>query len=95
MCAGHRLASYRGPSPTRKPELTYAEHGATAGIMPSGYHHDRWEADLGSFSPDRFDRPAESLWHWQVQLSAGMTVFPAGQGRSGLTFALAIRMPAT
>jgi hypothetical protein len=28
-------------------ELTYDKHGATAGIMASGYHHDRWEAGLG------------------------------------------------
>jgi len=74
--------------------LTYAEHGATAAITPSGYHHDRWEAELGSSSQDRFDRLAESLWHWQVQLGAAMTVFPAGQERPGLIFALANRLPA-
>jgi uncharacterized protein (UPF0548 family) len=54
--------------------------------MPSGYHHDRWKAGLGSFSQDRYDRLAESLWHWQVQFGAGMTVYrlfhlPAQQTR--------------
>jgi uncharacterized protein (UPF0548 family) len=37
-------------------ELTYAEHGATAGSMPAGYRHDQWEADLGGFDDVAFDR---------------------------------------
>jgi uncharacterized protein (UPF0548 family) len=30
-------------------ELTYRDVGATAGVMPPGYRHDRWEIDLGAF----------------------------------------------
>lgn len=75
-------------------DLSYPEHGATAGVRPAGYHHDRWEADLGPFSQDRFDRLAEALRHWQIHQRSGMTVIPADPVRPGLTFALAFRLPA-
>jgi len=74
-------------------ELTYAEHGATAGEMPPGYHHDEWEADLGAFSQATFGRLADQLRHWHVQTGSGLTIFPAGPVRPGLTFALWFRLP--
>jgi uncharacterized protein (UPF0548 family) len=70
-------------------ELTYDEHGATDGEMPPGYSHDQREADLGPFSQDRFDRLADGLSRWQVQLGSGMTIAPAEPVLPGLTFALA------
>jgi hypothetical protein len=57
-------------------ELTYAEHGATEGELPPGYSHDQWEADLGQLSQEQFDRLAESLRRWRVQLGSGMTIVP-------------------
>jgi uncharacterized protein (UPF0548 family) len=75
-------------------ELTYAEPGATAGEMPPGYHHDRWKADLGRYDDARFARLADAIAHWQIQLGAGLSVFPAEPVRPGLTFALSFRLPA-
>jgi uncharacterized protein (UPF0548 family) len=75
-------------------ELNYAEHGATAGELPAGYHHDRWDADLGRYDEAEFTRLADAIGNWQVQLGAGMTVYPAEPARPGLTFALALPLPA-
>ena len=75
-------------------QLTYPEHGATDGTMPAGYHHDQWEADLGSFEQARFDQLAAALDRWQAQLGAGLTIFPAEPVRAGLTFAFTFRLPA-
>lgn len=69
-------------------ELTYSEQGATAGELPAGYHHDQWQADLGPFSQEKFERLAAGLRRWQVQLGSGMTNFPAEPVSPGLTFAL-------
>jgi uncharacterized protein (UPF0548 family) len=74
-------------------ELTYPEHGATAGAMPSGYRHDRWRSDLGAFSGDRFERAALALRNWAVQRGAGLTVFPGGDIEPGMTFVLTLRLP--
>lgn len=75
-------------------ELTYSEHGATAGEMPPGYHHDEWEADLGPFSPDTFGRLADELRRWRAQTGSGLTIYPGEPVRPGLTFALWFRLPA-
>lgn len=79
-----RLAAEQGEL-----ELTYDEHGATDGEMPPGYSHDQCDADLGPFSPERFDRLADGLSRWQVQQGCGMTIVPAEPVSPGLTFALA------
>jgi uncharacterized protein (UPF0548 family) len=73
-------------------ELTYAEHGATLGLMPAGYHHDQWEADLGDFDDATFDRLGMALCQWQVHRGAGLTIYPADAVRPGLTFALSFRL---
>jgi len=73
-------------------ELTYAEHGATAGLMPRGYHHDQWEADLGRFDQAAFDRLGAALLGWQVQRGAGVSVFPDEPVQPGLTFAFWFRL---
>ena len=77
----------------RDHELTYAEHGATAGDMPPGFHHDEWAADLGPFSQATFDRLADQLRHWHVQTGSGLTIFPAEPVRPGLTFVFWFRLP--
>jgi len=63
-------------------ELTYREVGASAGTMPLGYRHDRWEIDLGAFDEDTFRR-----------LAAGFTIAPGGPITAGLTFALVVPLP--
>lgn len=74
-------------------ELSYPEHGATQGTMPAGYHHDEWQAELGAFRPDEFDRLAGALNNWLVQRRSGITVFPDEPVRPGLTFVLWFRLP--
>jgi uncharacterized protein (UPF0548 family) len=75
-------------------ELTYAEHGATQGAMPPGYHHDEWEAELGTFRQEEFDLLADGLAHWLVQRGSGITIFPDEPVRPGLNFAFWFRLPA-
>jgi uncharacterized protein (UPF0548 family) len=74
-------------------ELTYPEHGATGGSLPAGYRHDRCETDLGSFDQAAFDRLGTAVCQWQVQLGAGLTVYPADPVRPGMTVALRVRIP--
>jgi uncharacterized protein (UPF0548 family) len=73
-------------------ELTYAEQGATLGLPPASYRHDRWEADLGSFDEATFDRLGAAVCNWQVQRGAGLTIYPMHPARPGLTFALSFRV---
>jgi uncharacterized protein (UPF0548 family) len=75
-------------------DLSYREAGATAGTMPPGYRHDRWEIDLGAFDGGTFPRLAAALRHWQPQRGAGFTVFPGEPVTPGLTFALVVPLPA-
>ena len=74
-------------------DLTYREAGATAGVMPPGYRHDRWEIDLCAFDHAAFRRLAASLRHWQPQLGAGFTIVPGRPVIPGLTFALVVPLP--
>jgi uncharacterized protein (UPF0548 family) len=73
--------------------LSYREAGATAGTMPPGYRHDRWQADLGAFDQGAFARLADALRSWQPQRGAGFRVFPDDQVAPGLTFALVVPLP--
>ncbi len=73
-------------------ELSYPEHGATGGAMPTGYRHDQWETDLGAFDAAAFERLAVALSHWQAQIGAGLTVCPPDEVQPGLTFALCFRV---
>jgi len=74
-------------------DLTYREVGASAGTMPLGYRHDRWEIDLGAFDEDAFRRLAAALQNWQPQRGAGFTIAPGGPVAAGLTFALVVPLP--
>jgi len=74
-------------------DLTYREAGATAGTMPPGYRHDRWEIDLGAFDEGTFRRLAAALQHWQPQRGTGFTIAPGAPVTAGLTFALAVPLP--
>lgn len=57
----------------REAELTYAEAGATASVLPPGYHHLRRIVILGS-GPQAFTAAADALAGWQVHSRAGLTV---------------------
>lgn len=50
--------------------FTYAEVGATAGVLPAGYHHLRRTVRVRT----GFEEAAGALLHWQVHLRAGLTV---------------------
>jgi uncharacterized protein (UPF0548 family) len=54
-------------------ELTYAEVGATQGVLPAGYHHVRASREVGH-GPDAFAAAASALLGWQLQLRAGLRV---------------------
>ena len=55
------------------PELTYPEVGATAGPLPSGYHHCRHRAVVGHGRED-FERAASALLGWQVHRRSGLRI---------------------
>lgn len=74
-------------------DLSYREAGATAGPMPSGYRHDRWQTDLGAFGEGAFAKLASALANWQPQRGAGLQVFPGGPVTRGLTFVLVVPLP--
>jgi uncharacterized protein (UPF0548 family) len=57
----------------RAEDLTYAEAGATAGVLPSGYHHVRCSAVIGSGALV-FTAAADALARWQVHARAGLQV---------------------
>ncbi len=74
-------------------DLTYREVGATAGPMPPGYRHDRWQTDLGAFDEAIFARLATALRNWQPQRGAGFRIVPDKPVDLGLTFALVVPLP--
>jgi len=65
---------------------TYGDLGATiAGDRPDGFHHDRYETDLGH-GREIFERAVEGLKAWESHHLPGVRVFPEGQEiRTGAT----------
>lgn len=55
--------------------LTYAEIGATAGVMPAGYHHLRKSAVIGR-GRVRFEEAAAEGMRWGMLRGAGLRVQP-------------------
>lgn len=53
--------------------LTYREAGATAGVLPPGYHHLRRGAMIGSGAA-AFAGAAQALLTWQMHVRAGLRV---------------------
>ena len=64
-------------------DLTYPEHGATAGRLPPGYHHLERQVRLGN-GREVFDRAAAALMSWRVHRAAGLKVTVDGDVRPGL-----------
>jgi len=64
-------------------DLTYPEHGATAGTLPEGYHHLERRARIGR-GRDVFERAAAARMSWRVQRAAGLKVSADGDARPGL-----------
>ena len=52
-------------------DLTYAEVGATRGVLPTGYHHQHVVARIGH-GPAAFAAAGEALLTWQVHEGAGL-----------------------
>jgi uncharacterized protein (UPF0548 family) len=58
---------------------TYSDVGATlAGGRPEGFHHDRYEIDLGH-GQETFQRATAGLKAWEAHHLPGVQVFPDGQ----------------
>ena len=72
--------------------FSYTEVGATAGGLPTGYHHDRWQTDLGADDGDRFDRAVAALRHWRPQRGAGFEVIPDVPVEPDLSFVLVLHL---
>ncbi|TFV56026.1 DUF1990 domain-containing protein [Mycobacterium sp. PS03-16] len=53
--------------------LTYDEVGATAGPLPTGYHHVRRTAVIGT-GRARFDEAADAVMRWGMLRGAGVRV---------------------
>ena len=53
--------------------LTYPEIGATAGVLPPGYHHVRESAVIGH-GRERFDEAADAVLRWGMLRGAGARV---------------------
>ena len=74
-------AAGRG-KPDRVDDLTYPEHGATRGTLPSGYHHMEHRARLGT-GRAVFERGAAALMSWEMHRAAGLRVTAEGDARPG------------
>ena len=57
----------------READLTYPEAGATAGLLPAGYHHLRRAVVIGS-GAQAFTAAADALAGWQVHSRAGLRI---------------------
>jgi uncharacterized protein (UPF0548 family) len=78
----------------RSQRFTYDAVGATAtGDLPAGFHHDRFETDLGADEGDRFDRAWEAVRHWAPQRGAGIEIFPDTPVVADLSMLVLIKMP--
>jgi len=73
--------------------VTYGEVGATRGVMPNGYQHDRHEVVLGQ-GADVFERAIEGLRGWEAHRGAGLIVRPdVPELREGVTMVQALTLP--
>lgn len=77
----------------RSQPFSYPEVGVTAGTLPAGYHHDRFETDLGPDDGARFERAGRAILDWVPQRGAGIGVFPDVPVQPDLTMVLTIRLP--
>jgi uncharacterized protein (UPF0548 family) len=57
-------------------DFTYSEVGATAGVLPDGYHHVDESAVIGH-GRDRFDAAAHQVMRWGMLRGAGVRVKPS------------------
>jgi hypothetical protein len=56
--------------------LSYREIGATAGMLPEGYRHDRVSTELGR-GAGVWAKAQEALRTWQAHRGARATIYPA------------------
>lgn len=82
----------------RRADLTYPEHGATAGPLPAGYRHLRRRTFLVGGSgggPAAFDRAADALHGWRMHAGTGLAVATDGPADVGRTVVLGLGRPLT
>src|SRR5688572_31519562 len=73
--------------------LTYRDVGATRGVMPEGYRHDRHEVVIGA-GASVFDRAVEGLRRWETHRGAGLTLCPeVPELAEGVTMVQTLTMP--
>jgi uncharacterized protein (UPF0548 family) len=78
----------------RSLRFTYDAVGATAtGDLPMGFHHDRFETDVGADEGDRFARAGEAVRHWVPQRGAGIEIFPDTAVVADLSMLVVITLP--
>jgi uncharacterized protein (UPF0548 family) len=73
---------------------TYADVGATlAGVLPEGFHHDRYEVVLGHGS-EKFQIAVQGLKTWKAHDMPGVRIFPdGGEIQSGATVVVTLGTP--
>lgn len=73
---------------------TYRALGATlVGDRPEGFHHDRYEVELGH-GPETFGRAVEGLKAWEAHRLPGIRTFPAGETiRPGASVVITLGSP--
>jgi uncharacterized protein (UPF0548 family) len=71
--------------------LRYPDVGATRGVLPAGYAHDRYSVLLGKGAAT-FERACAAVDAWKVYPSSWVTPLPAdAPPNEGLTYAVLIR----
>jgi uncharacterized protein (UPF0548 family) len=80
------LAEYRDAT------FTYPEVGATAGVLPTGYHHLSRRTRIGD-GITAFERASTALHEWRMQAGSGLRVATDGPADVGRTVVLALGRP--
>jgi uncharacterized protein (UPF0548 family) len=73
--------------------VTYDEVGATRGVMPGGYRHDRHVVEVGH-GDVVFEHAVDGLRRWEAHRGAGLTLRPAvPELQEGVTMVQALPLP--
>lgn len=73
-------------------QLTYPEHGASAGPLPVGYHHLHHRVLLGH-GTEVLEAAEAALRSWRAQSGAGLAVAAEGPVETGRTVVLGLGRP--
>jgi uncharacterized protein (UPF0548 family) len=107
QCDSGPVISFRRPSdellqrvledqrdrPFLYPAVGATEGGPQAPALPAGFHHDRFETDLGPDEGDRLQRAGQALLDWAPQRGAGIRIYPGDPVAPDQAFVLALPLP--